>query len=334
MTDEELLKLEREIEREFRKASKDVKKEAERYFKQFAIRYAEQYELYQKGVYTDEQFRQWCLAQWGRGKHLEQMSEKLAERMYQANKVAAAYMNKTNIMIFALNYNFESYISEKVSGNTSFQLINDRTVKFLLDDKNQVPDAYMFKKKKVVKAKDFPWNKKNVKRKVLQATLQGKHPHDIAKQLTKEIPGLNQKHAIMNARTAVTWAQNGGRYKSWCDAEDLYGLEKTKKWMATHDLRTRPSHRKMDGEEQPLREEFSNGLMFPGDENGDPEEFYGCRCTMRTVDALESGTRMLRIRNGEYDIKKANGEDVSGIPKEIDITEETYYEWARRKGLA
>jgi hypothetical protein len=34
----------------------------------------------------------------------------------------------------------------------------------------------------------------------------------------------------------------------------------------------------------PLDEAFSNGLMYPGDENGPPEEVINCRCTLVSLE--------------------------------------------------
>lgn len=53
-----------------------------------------------------------------------------------------------------------------------------------------------------------------------------------------------------------------------------------KKWVATLDGRTRPSHQEIDGKIQELDDEFSDGLQYPGDPNGYLSEVYNCRCTM------------------------------------------------------
>ena len=50
------------------------------------------------------------------------------------------------------------------------------------------------------------------------------------------------------------------------------GIEIQKEWVCTHDDRTRPSHLELDGERRDLDEEFSNGLQYPGDPDGDPSE--------------------------------------------------------------
>ena len=53
-----------------------------------------------------------------------------------------------------------------------------------------------------------------------------------------------------------------------------------KQWDATLDKRTRDSHAQVDGEIRELDEKFSNGLMYPGDPNGRPEEVINCRCAL------------------------------------------------------
>lgn len=45
----------------------------------------------------------------------------------------------------------------------------------------------------------------------------------------------------------------------------------------------RESHAAMDGERVPVDEPFSNGAMWPGDDNLDPDESCGCNCTTEVV---------------------------------------------------
>lgn len=51
-----------------------------------------------------------------------------------------------------------------------------------------------------------------------------------------------------------------------------------KRWVSHADEKTRPSHRRINGEIRPIDEPFSNGLMIPNDPNGPLEEIMGCRC--------------------------------------------------------
>ena len=53
-----------------------------------------------------------------------------------------------------------------------------------------------------------------------------------------------------------------------------------KVWVATKDKRTRDTHAALDGESMGIDQPFSNGLQYPGDPNGPPEEVINCRCAM------------------------------------------------------
>ena len=64
-------------------------------------------------------------------------------------------------------------------------------------------------------------------------------------------------------------------YKAKEDGADI-----VKQWDSTLDKRTRKSHQKVDGEIRELDEQFSNGLMFPGDPNGNASEVINCRCAL------------------------------------------------------
>jgi uncharacterized protein with gpF-like domain len=50
-------------------------------------------------------------------------------------------------------------------------------------------------------------------------------------------------------------------------------------WIAADDERTRESHLEINGEIIPIGNEYSNGLKFPGDTDGDIEEWINCRCS-------------------------------------------------------
>ncbi len=52
----------------------------------------------------------------------------------------------------------------------------------------------------------------------------------------------------------------------------------SKLWVTVGDDRVRHSHASQDNEERPIDQPFSNGLQYPGDPNGGPEDNCGCRC--------------------------------------------------------
>lgn len=80
------------------------------------------------------------------------------------------------------------------------------------------------------------------------------------------------------------------------------GADVLKQWDAALDGRTRPSHARVDGEIRELDEEFSNGLMYPGDPSGGAAEVVNCRCTANTRArwALDDGELQTLKERAEY----------------------------------
>lgn len=127
-------------------------------------------------------------------------------------------------------------------------------------------------------AEDLKWNAKLINSELLQSIQKGESIPKLAKRL-QNVTATNKKAAIRNARTMVTSAENVGRLNSMKDLIKQ-GIGVFKIWISTHDSRTRSSHRVLDGETIPINQVFWNGLMYPGDYNGEPGEIWNCRCTL------------------------------------------------------
>ena len=76
------------------------------------------------------------------------------------------------------------------------------------------------------------------------------------------------------ARTFITSISNYSSLIAWKESE----LVTARVWIAALDDRTRESHADMHGETILLGEQYSNGLDYPGDPGGPPEEVINCRC--------------------------------------------------------
>ena len=78
---------------------------------------------------------------------------------------------------------------------------------------------------------------------------------------------------------AAMWAANHEAPKQ---AEE-HGIHKTveKVWVTGDN--PRPSHAAMNGETVPVKETFSNGAYWPGDDNLDPDESCGCNCSTEII---------------------------------------------------
>ena len=159
--------------------------------------------------------------------------------------------------------------------DVTFSLVDEATVA-KLQREGDIKLPY----KKLDETKDARWNTKQLNSKILAGIQNGDSIPKIAQSLM-DVIGNNEASATRNARTMVTGAENGGRQDSYEHLAEQ-GVVQKKVWIATADDRTRESHLELDGEEVDIDEEFSNGLMYPGDPAGDPAEVYNCRCSMRT----------------------------------------------------
>jgi len=62
------------------------------------------------------------------------------------------------------------------------------------------------------------------------------------------------------------------------EAASQSGVLLFKEWVSSMDARTRDAHVAMNGETVPMDEPYSNGLMAPGDPEGDADQVVNCRC--------------------------------------------------------
>jgi len=123
-----------------------------------------------------------------------------------------------------------------------------------------------------------------LKNQLLKGLSQGESMNQIAQRIMS-ITQRSYADCIRIARTECMRALNQGHMLCLYEAQAM-GIKCIKKWIATHDDRTRESHNHMDGETAEPEELFSNGLMYPHDPNGSPEETINCRCTFVTIPVL------------------------------------------------
>lgn len=298
LTEKELKALEKRIYDSYKEAYDGLTEIIKEYFAKFADRDASEKARLDAGDITEEQYRQWRLAQIGRGKRFEALRDKVAERMTNTNAAAVAYVNDATPGIYSLNRNFAAYTIEQVTGDVGFDLWDEQTVKRLIVEQPELMPYYP-PKRALKRGIDLAWGKKQITASVTSSILQGKSIKHMADDLQFRIVTMNRDSAIRTARTAVTGAQNAGRMDSYFAAEKM-GIKCRKEWMATLDGRTRHSHAMLDGEVVDNDKKFSNGCRFPGDPQGRPEEIYNCRCTLVSViEGIETSKGQRRARNPE-----------------------------------
>lgn len=293
LTDEKLEQMERHLSAIYFRAEKEIQKTADEYFDKFHKQDEAKRKLLEQGKITEDEYKKWRKNKIMYGKRFTEMKEQCAKQLLNVNETALAYVNDQLPEIYAINYNALAKSVDGVGGYV-FTLLDANTVKHLA-----IADKSLLPYKKLDPAKDIPWNMKAINSEVLQGIVQGESIPDMSKRIFGEImktsktEGLTDKEmgallkrnkdaSIRAARTIVTGAENKGRQDSYARAE-ADGIILQKEWLATNDNRTRHSHVLLDGDIVDQDKTFDNGLMFPGDPNGEPSEVYNCRCSMTAV---------------------------------------------------
>lgn len=317
MTDAELFKLEQRIAKLYKEAADELTDTVKAYFEQFAKRDAAMKEKLDAGEITEQQYKQWRLAQMGRGKRFTALRDKVAERYTNANETAVAYVNDATPGIYSLNRNYSAYKIEQVSDKADFTLWDEQTVKRLIDEQPDLMPYYP-PKRALQRGIDLKYGKQQITASVTSSILQGKSIPRMANDLQSRMQNMSRTSAIRTARTAVTAAQNAGRLDTYRAAQDM-GINLKKRWLATLDNRTRHAHAMLDGQTVDIDKPFKvDGfeLMYPGDSSAPGYLVYNCRCTqIAEVDGEDTSSGGRRARNPK------TGESVL-------VGDMTYAEWA------
>ena len=102
----------------------------------------------------------------------------------------------------------------------------------------------------------------------------GKGINDVANSLTQRFDQLTSWESKRIARTEIHNSHNTAVMDTYNELDVEYTM-----WIAAEDERTRDSHLEINGEIIPIGSEYSNGLKYPGDTDGDIEEWINCRCS-------------------------------------------------------
>ncbi len=130
------------------------------------------------------------------------------------------------------------------------------------------------REKKIASINETTWSE-------LKDTLhEGLSKGDTMEQMIERVKDVYQAASDLRAEsiaiTETNTAVNSGRFMAMTDA----GVE-LKAWGTSNLENVRASHLRAEAESAggiPLGERFANGLMYPGDPAGPPEEVINCRC--------------------------------------------------------
>lgn len=152
--------------------------------------------------------------------------------------------------------------------------------------------------------------KKAVRAELSRGIANGSSWNEIGAQLSKNMKHTPFQKAINNSIRIARTEGHRIQCKATMDAQQKAkskGANIVKQWDSTLDSRTRPSHKRVDGQIRELDEEFSNGLKYPSDPKGKASEVINCRCALlqRAKWALdEEELNTLKKRAEFYELDK------------------------------
>ena len=281
MTEEEILKeLERKIAKEYKDTEAVIREKIAYYTKDFAKDNKKYQQMVKDGLMSQKDYKNWYKSQMFAQKWSNKMANEIADDLTKATETASKIINNDTSKVYLQGLQegvkeLEPYDDFTVFDTRQIKKIADENAKHLPKANPNIP-------------KEERWNEKRIRSSLMQSAIKGESVQKLAGRL-RVVVGMGRTSAIRNARTMMTASHNMGKLDLGNEAVDM-GLDVRKKWIATFDNRTRDSHALLHGEVVDMDEEFSNGLMYPADPDGDPAEVYNCRCNMViTHDAKRGG---------------------------------------------
>ena len=314
-TDKLIEKVEKKLEKLYGQSGKEMNGKLKDFLKSYNAENKLKLKDLKAGKITDDQYSNWLATKAFQKQWMQQMVDQLVNDATLTDIKAMSIVNVFTPEAYAINHNFAAFQIEKGAlVDTSFTLVDAHTVENLVKNKPNLlpkPDPSIPKEQK--------WHKQKITDAITQGILQGEDIDDISKRL-ESVTDMDHRSAVRNARTAMTGAQNAGRVDAYEYAESL-GIDMEQEWLATLDERTRDTHRMLDGERVKVGEKFSNGLRYPGDPLGDPEEVYNCRCTLVAAVAGHDQSKAPRndkLEGMSYEEWKFNHDDVKQYSYYVD----------------
>lgn len=284
-TDEEIERLERRFRRQYNQASREMRKRLDDMMESYDKANAEWKQRVKSGDATQEDYDGWLKDQATDRAFVQSMAQTLAQDANRTNQLAMDTVNDAIPSVFAENANYAAFEVEHGIGyeTHAFDLYDQSTVRRLIRDQ---PDLLPpLPNPRMDNGRDLRWNRQRFAGAITQSVLQGESIPRAAERIGR-VMRMNEAAATRAARTALTGAENAGRVDSYKRAQNI-GIELEQEWLATHDERTRITHRLLDGEHVPVGERFvpdgygdKYSIGFPGDPTALGEMVYNCRCTL------------------------------------------------------
>ena len=280
-TDEQIASLSKKIRETYEQAAREMEQKLGTWLSDYDRERKVMEERMRQGHITYTDYKKWLEDMAMERSWQQAMVDSLTNDAVNADVMCRQLINDELPTIFAENANFGAYdVDTKLGYDTGFTLVDRDTVMRLIKDNPELLPA-----PEIDKPKDTRWNRSKFASAVTQGVLQGESVPRMAQRL-RTVFGMDERASVRSARTSFTSAENAGRINSYERAKRL-GIRMQQEWLATLDMRTRHTHRLLDGQRVPVGGYFEPDgygekyrVRFPADPQGLPEMVWNCRCTL------------------------------------------------------
>lgn len=273
-TDEQIERLSVKMHEAYTQAANEMQDKLEVWLKDYESKRKGWEKAVKVGVRTKEEYENWLKDRAMERTWQENMVNQLAEDAVNADIRARQMVNDELPTIYAENANMEAFRICKATGlDLSFTIYDQDSIRFLMTDPELFPTIDV--------SKDALWNQRKLSSAITQSILQGESMPNAAKRLVK-VMAMNERAAMMVARTSITYSEAMGKRHSFQRAQDM-GIPLKMQWNALHDGRTRYEHRQMDKVQVNVGEMFDvDGYKMkgPGDPTAPMRLIANCRCRL------------------------------------------------------
>ena len=276
--------------------------------------------------FTAEQLQAQRIVHMNRVMRETNVANNIAAELANGGKAASQMIQREMQRVHALNLDWGQYSIDSQAGiYLDWPMLDRRQMRELMKESEspftKIAYRNMGQERPIVR---------RLQNEFTQAMLLGEGRKGLEKRISK-VTGQSLAQARRVAQTEVVRVQSAARYESLREAQDM-GLEMEKEWNAKMMATTRDTHAELDGVVLGGNERFSNGLLYPGDPDGEPGEVINCHCYIinrlknvpdsvkkyREEQAMKKETRFEEwqerkygkdvAKSGESDIMKAGGE--------------------------
>lgn len=336
MTQEQRISaLGKRINKIYAQAHKELAEKVDSFYAKFAAMDEKKRKLVKEGKLSETEYKTWRKNKMLMGKDYEHLRDNVGKTMVNADKMAAAYINREIIPSYATGYNLEGQKASDAIVGYSFDLIDENAVKRLTTSNKTILPYKIVDGRRMER-----WNTKMVNSAILQGIIQGE-PLPLVMKRLMNVTKMNKTSARRNAQTALTGAHNSGRQDAM-ERLSKDGVIIKKEWLAqVGDGRTREAHLELHHVVVDYDKPFENSIgkiMFPGDPNAHPANVYNCRCAIATQIVGFKGKKQkteAEVKEEEYqevlkEREKAQ-EDFKAAEAEFEKVKEEHFELAKLK---